>query len=71
MDSISPVKLTEREMQVATLLAVGDTNHEIAKKLRITVKTFDTHRGHLLKKLSLRNNVELARLALREGWVSL
>lgn len=63
--------LTEREMQVAKLLAIGKTNHEIATELGISVKTIDTHRGHLLDKLDLRNNVELARHALRVEWVTL
>lgn len=63
--------LTEREMQVAKLLALGKTSHEVADELGISVKTVDTHRGHLLEKLALRNNVELARHALRVEWVSL
>ncbi len=64
-------KLTERQMQVAMLLAVGKKNAEIAAELGIDCKTVDTHRMHVLKRLKLRNNVELARHALREGWVTL
>lgn len=63
--------LTSREREVALLLAVGKTNREIAKDLGISIKTIDTHRGHILKKLELRNNVELARMAIREGYVQL
>lgn len=63
--------LTVRERQVAKLLAVGSTSREIAAQLEINIKTVDTHRGHLLKKLGCRNNVELARRALRTGLVTL
>lgn len=66
-----PKQLTEREMQVALMLAVGANNHEVADKLEMSVKTVDTHRAHVLKKLECRNNVELARHALRVEWVKL
>lgn len=66
-----PRELTTRQMEVALLLAIGKTNHEIAEKLDMSVKTVDTHRAHVLKKLELRNNVELARHALRVEWVKL
>lgn len=59
--------LTERERSVAQMLAVGAKNSEVADKLVISVKTVDTHRSHLLKKLRCRNNVELARLSARCG----
>ena len=61
--------LTPREAQTAELLALGATNTEIAEHLQISIKTVDTHRGHLLKKLGLRNNASLARFALRSGLV--
>lgn len=53
--------LSEREQQVAGALSLGLTNREIAKELGISIKTVDTHRGHVLKKLGLRGNVALAR----------
>lgn len=59
--------LTTREKQVAEALALGHKNAEIAEALQVSVKTVDTHRGHVLKKLSCRNNVELARLAISLG----
>lgn len=64
-------QLTPRERQVAQALAVGYSNREIAGKLDISIKTVDTHRGHVLDKLRVRNNTELARAALRAGLVSL
>lgn len=63
--------LSPRETQVAVMLAVGQTSREIAELLQISVKTIDTHRGQVMRKLRCRNNVELARLALREKVVEL
>lgn len=59
--------LTEREKEIGLLLARGDTNREIASALNISIKTVDTHRGHILKKLALRNNVGLARFVICAG----
>jgi two-component system, NarL family, invasion response regulator UvrY len=63
--------LTAREQQVMEMLARGLTNREIAEHLEISIKTVDTHRGHVLKKLGLRNNSELTRFAVKHGYVSL
>lgn len=63
--------LTDREKQVATSLACGMTCREIAEQLSISVKTVDTHRGHVMKKLEVRNNVELLRLMLKDQRVAL
>ncbi|HEY5922779.1 MAG TPA: response regulator transcription factor [Kofleriaceae bacterium] len=63
--------LTAREQQVMEMLARGMTNREIAEHLDISIKTVDTHRGHVLKKLGLRNNSELTRFAVKHGYVSL
>lgn len=63
--------LTERERDVALALASGITSKEVAVTMGISQKTIDTHRGHILKKLDIKNNVLLAHLAIREGWVKL
>lgn len=60
-------KLTAREIQVARLLVEGRTNSQIATELEVSIKTVDTHRGHVMKKLGVRNNVELVRLAVETG----
>jgi DNA-binding NarL/FixJ family response regulator len=60
LDSIST-----RELQVLRRLAVGHTNREIAADYHISVKTVDTYRFRLLKKLNLRNNAELSRFAIQ------
>lgn len=61
--------LSDREFQVTCLLASGCSNHEIAEQLRISVKTVDTHRANLLRKLCLRNNSDLTRFAIRHGFI--
>lgn len=61
--------LTEREKAVTRLLAVGRTCSEIADEFGISQKTIDTHRAHALAKLQLRNAAELARDAIRVGFV--
>ena len=61
------ISLSKRENEVALLLARGDTNREIAKALGVSIKTVDTHRGHVLKKMQLRNNVALALWCIRAG----
>ena len=63
--------LTARELQVMEMLSRGLTNREIAEHLQISIKTVDTHRGHVLKKLGLRNNSELTRFAVKHGYVNL
>ena len=59
--------LSEREREVLRLLALGHTNQEIAKMLFISVRTAETHRAHIMQKLSLKSRAELVRYALAEG----
>jgi len=63
--------LSPRELETLQLLAAGFTNREIAARLGISVKTIDTHRGHALKKLRLRNNADLTRFAIEHQLVDL
>jgi two-component system invasion response regulator UvrY len=64
--NLSPLEsLSTRELQVLRRLALGHTNHEIAEAYCISVKTVDTYRYRLLKKLNLRNNAELSRFAIQ------
>jgi len=55
--------LSMRELQVLRRLALGNTNREIAEAYHISIKTVDTYRFRLLKKLNLRNNAEISRFA--------
>lgn len=62
----SPLEtLSTRELQVLRRLALGNTNREIASAYHISIKTVDTYRSRLLKKLNLRNNAELSRFAIQ------
>ena len=57
--------LSMRELQVLRRLAMGYTNREIAAAYGISIKTVDTYRSRLLKKLNLRNNAQLLRFAIQ------
>ena len=61
--------LSMRELQVLRRLALGNTNREIAKTYGISIKTVDTYRSRLLKKLNLRNNAELSRFAIQNNLI--
>lgn len=60
-------RLTAREREVFHLIAEGLTTKEIARRLEISVKTAENHRGRVLDKLDVRNTAELVRYALRKG----
>lgn len=61
--------LTERESAVAIAIGAGLTNHQIAGTLGINIKTYDTHRGHILKKLKAQHAVDVCLIAIRLGYV--
>ncbi len=63
--------LSMRELQVLRRLALGATNREIAVSYNISIKTVDTYRSRILKKLNLRNNAELSRYAIQNKLVEL
>ena len=59
--------LSGREREVLKLLALGHTNQEIAKQLYISVRTAETHRAHIMRKLRLDTRAELVRYAIEHG----
>ena len=59
--------LTAREREVLQLIAEGYPNREIASLLHVAVKTIETHRTHILRKLSLDDTAALTRYAIRRG----
>jgi two-component system response regulator NreC len=59
-----PDQLTEREVEVLSLIALGHTNNEIAGQLFLSVRTVETHRAHIQQKLGLSTRAELVRYAL-------
>ncbi|MBB4864104.1 PAS domain S-box-containing protein [Pseudomonas nitritireducens] len=62
--------LTPRELAVLQLIAEGHSNVRIAEQLRINFKTVSTYKAHLLEKLHVGSNVELAEIARRNGLVA-
>lgn len=56
--------LTKREIEILKHLANGSPNREIGKMLHISSRTVDTHRSNILKKLKVRTNAELVKLAI-------
>jgi len=61
--------LSNRELQVLKRLAQGNTNREIAATYNISIKTVDTYRLRLLKKLNLRNNADISRFAIQNNLI--
>ncbi len=61
--------LTDRERQILADVARGLAKKDIARNLGLSVKTVERHCENLMAKLELRNRVELARFAIREGIV--
>jgi two-component system response regulator NreC len=64
-----PDGLSEREVEVLRLIALGHTNAEIAERLYLSVRTVETHRAHIQQKLRLDARSELVRYALDHGLV--
>lgn len=63
--------LTVRERQVLQLLAEGNSTKETAYILKVSVKTIETHRTQLMKKLNIFSVAELTKFAIREGLTTL
>jgi DNA-binding NarL/FixJ family response regulator len=61
--------LTSREREVIQLLAEGKTSKEVAVALNLSVKTAETHRTNLMRKLGLHSVADLTRYAVRNGIV--
>jgi DNA-binding NarL/FixJ family response regulator len=67
MAVLSP--LSARERDVLNLVALGYTNQEIGAKLFISVRTVDSHRAHIMRKLQLATRAELVLFALAHGLI--
>jgi DNA-binding NarL/FixJ family response regulator len=62
--------LTDREREMLKLVAEGYTAREIADMLVISVRTVETHKTNLMKKLNIRNKADLIRFAIRKGIIT-
>ena len=65
-----PDDLSEREVGVLRLIALGHTNAEIAERLYLSVRTVETHRSHIQRKLGLSTRAELVRYAIERGLIN-
>ncbi|MCP9446265.1 MAG: LuxR C-terminal-related transcriptional regulator [Nitrospira sp.] len=60
-------RLTPRQSQILTMVAMGHTNREIAAALGISIRTVEVHRYHLMHRLEVRNVAQLLRRSLKLG----
>jgi DNA-binding NarL/FixJ family response regulator len=67
--SDSYATLTSREREILQLVGEGNTNQEIAARLRLSIKTVQSHRAAVMMKLGLRDVTHLVRYAVRRGIV--
>ena len=64
-------QLSQREIEVLRLVALGNTNSEIAGQLYVSVRTVESHRAHVQQKLGLRLRADLVRFAHENGLVNI
>jgi DNA-binding NarL/FixJ family response regulator len=62
-------KLTDRQVEVLKLVAEGSRTRDIAKRLKLSVKTVESHRGEIMKRLGIHDVVSLVRYAIRVGLI--
>ena len=64
-----PDDLSEREVEVLRMIALGHTNAEIAEQLYLSIRTVESHRAHIQQKLRRSSRADLVRYALDHGLV--
>ena len=64
-------ELTNREREVLQLIAEGMTTKQIANSLNVSVKTIETHRRKIMKKLDIHSIAELTKAAIQKGLTTL
>ncbi len=62
--------LSSRELEVLQLLVEGMSTKQIASNLRLSIKTIESHRSRIMKKIDVNNIADLTRYAIREGIIS-
>ena len=66
-----PIPLTTREIEILKLFAEGYINKEISDKLDISIRTVETHKNHIMKKLELKSTVELIKYVIKNKIVEI
>jgi DNA-binding NarL/FixJ family response regulator len=64
-----PVPLTDREQEIARLVAAGQMSKEIASKLNLSVRTVEKHRANIMEKVGVREVASLTRWCIQAGLV--
>ena len=69
--SLAPYSLapTDRELEILQLVADGETNLEIGRRLHIAEETVKTHVQHLLRRLNARNRAHAVAIGWRQGFL--
>ncbi len=71
LTQVTPVKrLTDREQEILRLIVEEFTTMEIALKLDISLRTVDTHRKNISKKLGTKSLIGFTKYAIRQGWLN-
>ena len=65
--SLATDRLTSREREIIQLLAEGNSNKDIARRLTLSVKTVETHRAAVMRKLELSSLADIIRWAIRNN----
>jgi DNA-binding NarL/FixJ family response regulator len=68
--SCEPIKLSEREQEIITLIAEGLTNTTIAEKLFLSPHTVNTHRKNIMQKLGVKNTASIVMYAVKSNLVN-
>ncbi len=64
-------RLTTREQEVTQLIAEGQSTREISQTLTVSIKTVETHRANIMRKLKTKSQADIIKYALKKGWISL
>jgi DNA-binding NarL/FixJ family response regulator len=70
VDQKDSLMLTEREIEIITLIAHEFSGKEISEQLFISVNTVETHRKNIMKKLDAKNSISLVKYALKKKLIS-
>ena len=65
-----PDGLSDRELDVLRLIALGHTNTEIGQQLFLSVRTVETHRAHIQQKTRVSTRAELVHYAIEHGLIT-
>jgi DNA-binding NarL/FixJ family response regulator len=62
--------LTEREIEILTLLASGESNKKVATAIGVSTRTVESHRNHIMHKMKFGNYSDMVRFAIRNGLIN-